>query len=148
MKGGPKQQTTQTQANTYAWQSPPESADVNSIREWKPQIDPSLSYSFGRARRALSDSFDNPQGAYTTPAVRDAQQRAGNERLAESEAQAMRGGYADVNNQEMVKRMGLAELTNPRLVQTGGSSTGTSQQSGGLWPSIIGGAAGVGAAGL
>lgn len=148
MKGGPKQQQTTQQTNTYGWQSPPASQDVDAIRNWHPTIDPSISYRYGQAENAIRDTYDNPLGAYETAQTKGAGLRANIKGLNQEKGQAFREAYAGVNAQELGRLGMLAELTSPRLTQTGGSSTGTTQQSGGMLGSIIGAGATVGAAAL
>ena len=145
----PKTKTTQSQntnyQNTaqYGWQETPDTADTEALRNWKPQIDPGLSSQYGRARNDLKKSFINPLGGYANAQVRDAQMRTGNERLNEQEAQAMRGGAYDANQQRYGQLSGLAALTAPRLTQTGssgsGTNTGTSTtgQTGGLGGQLL-----------
>ncbi len=109
----------------------PDTPDIEAARAYKPQVDPGISYSFGRAKNALRSGFNNPLGAYTPAAVRDAMVFQGEQDLAQQEAQALRESDRDVNEQEWQKRYALAGLTAPRLVQTGGSSTGTESGGGG-----------------
>jgi hypothetical protein len=108
--------------------TPPDTEDIQSLRGWQPQVNPGLSYSFGRARQALKNQFANPLGADSSAASRDAAIYAGEEDLAQQEAQAYRDAYSDVNQQEGVKRTTLAGMTRPQLVGTGstGSSSGKS----------------------
>lgn len=125
-----KKKTTQTsqstQANTFGQIKPEETADTQAIRDWKPMADPSISYAFGRAQNAIRDSFNNPLGADTPAAVKDAIERASYGQLGQAEA-AVRGDEAFRNNSmDLSRRMYLDERTAPRIVQTGGTSSGTS----------------------
>lgn len=157
-----KKKTTQTQsgsqnfntANTYGWQETPDTKDIEAFRNWKPQVDPGLSYQYGNARNKLRSSFINPLGGYATPQMQDALQRSGERALNQDEAQAYRGGQYDVNNQRSGQLGMLAGLTAPRLTQTGSSGSGTSSgttntsQSGGLFGDILGAGSQVASAGL
>jgi len=110
------------------------------------QVDPRIRATFAGARADLKDSFLNPMGAYTTPAIRDATMRNGNAQLAQQEAQALSEADFTANGSEFDRLLALSQLTAPKLVQTGGSSTAT--QSGGIAQGIIGGAASIGSAAL
>lgn len=150
-----KQQTQQQQQsysnNTYGFLNVPETADIKAVRDFQPQIDPSISYSFARARNDLKNRFDNPLGADTPAAVRDAIQWSGERELQQEEAQKLREAADDLNNRELSKRLAVAGLTDPKLVQTGGTAGGTSNgmtmtNSGGGLGGFLSGAAGIGLA--
>lgn len=150
--------------NTYGWETAPDTADTKAFREWKPQIDPGLGAQYGEARNQLRSSFINPLGGYGTAQMRDAQQRTGERRLNQDESSAYRSANYDVNNQKAGQLGTLAALTQPRLVQTGatnsgtasgtgsmtgtGSGSGTTVESGDLLGQILGGASQVGSAAL
>ena len=133
-----------TQANTYSYQTPPKTQEITDYKNWNPTEDPGIQYGIGNARNRLQDSIQNPQGAYTTPAIRDAVSRTGNENLTQLEGELHREGHADVNRQEQNKLAGIAGLTAPQLVQSGSTTT----QSGGVLNSIIGAGASVGSAAI
>lgn len=135
--GSKKKQETTTQ-NTYGWQTPPDTADVQTLRGWQPEKDPTIPYTFGRMRQEQRDAFKSPYGAYTTPAIRDATLRASDMEIGQQEAQANRQSQYDVNSQTYAKDALLAGATAPRLTQTGGNATTT--QSGGLLGDILVGA--------
>jgi hypothetical protein len=170
--GKKKSETTQNQTqsqnqnynnastNSYSQITPNDTADISKFRDWNPQIDPGLGAQYGAAHERLHSSFINPLGGYSTPQMRDAQQRTGDRQLNQDEASAFRSGQYDVNNQKAGQLGTLATLTAPRLVQTGStasgtgtssgtsSGTGTTVQSGDLLGQILGGAAQVGSAAL
>lgn len=129
------------QTNTYGYQTPPETADINAAREWKPQSNPAIGYNFANARQRLRNTFNNPLGADTPAAVKDAIIYSGENDLAQQEGQMLREEGVDLNNQEWQKRFALAELTKPQLVQTGQSGPG-------LGSSLISGGSQVAAAAL
>lgn len=104
----------------------------------------------------MQNQFNNPMGGYTTGAHRDAVMRAQERELMQMGGQQMREGFHDVNQMDYSRNAMLAGLTQP-TTQTGTSSqSGTSSQQGTvtgsmsqpLLGSIIGSAAGVGAAAL
>jgi len=146
---GKKKQKTTTQ-NTYSYQKPPDTADISALRN---QInsaydtpDSGIGYSFGKARQRVENRFGSPFGADYSPEVREAIKYNDI-----SELDAAQG--AAYNQDAMQRRMaktgalsGLAGLTAPQLVQTGG--TQTSVQSGGMLGQIIGAGAGLGQAAL
>jgi len=143
--GGKKKKSEQTGTtsgtastqNQYDYMAPPDTEDIERLREWTPTVNPGISYSFGRARQALKNQFANPLGADAPAAVRDAAIYAGEGDIAQQEAQAYREAYGDVNQQEGVKRTSLAGMTRPQLVgtrttsSTSGRSAGTNVESGG-----------------
>lgn len=132
-----KQKTTQTQQsqarNEYGWQAPPDSPDLNKLRDAKFEIDPGIPAQFGRERQQLEHGFNQPAGAYYPTQVKDAILRSGNERIGQQEAQAMREGQFDVNKLNFARDSAVAGMTRPVLTQTGstssGSGTGTATQS-------------------
>lgn len=144
---GKKKTSTQQQTNTYQQITPQNTADMTAVRDHKPQADPSIPHAFGRAKANLQGSFNNPLGAATTPAVREATLRAGEQELDQAQGQAERESFNDVNQQELQKKLALAGLTAPRIVQSGSSGTSTVPTPG-IGESIIGGAASVGSAAL
>lgn len=136
--------------------TPPETADVTNLRDFEFTADPRVGYSFARTRRNVADSYSNPYGSYTTPALRDAMLRSQLEDIGQQEAQALSEENYARQGLQYAQRADVANMTQPRMVQTGGSGTssgtssgsGTSnvQQSGGALGSIIGGGSNVGAA--
>jgi hypothetical protein len=144
--GGRKTKTTST--NTYS-QIAPQTTQAQTNAESAAQrlrtmIDPTIRKYYGDAERALDESFNNPLGAYTTAAVRDNSLRAAKFDLNQAKAEALAGAEYSAGQGDFANQMALAQLTQPRIVQTGG--TQVQQQSGGLLQGIIGGAAQVGAA--
>lgn len=108
--------------------------------------DPSIGHRFAMLKENVGNTFHNPLGAYTTADVRDKQVRSTERAIDQEEGAAKRASVYDANQQNNARKLALAGLTAPQLVQTGG--TGTSQQSGGLAQALIGGAASVGSAAL
>lgn len=148
-----KKQTTEQSStsqfqNTYDWRQVPDSPYTKMLSGWQPTTDPGVGYAFGNAKNQLTNSFANPLGGAYTPQMRDSILRSSLSDLAMKESQAKSAAQYDVNNQNYAKLSTLANLTNPRLVQTGGTSSGTGNstvtQSGGVLESILGGALGAG----
>lgn len=132
-------ETTQkqdTSFNNTSSSSVGDSPDIQSFRGWQPQADPSIPYRFARARTNLNQSFNNPAGQYSTPAIREATQRSAEGDLMQQEGQAMRESQNDVNAQTGAKEGFLASLTAPRTTTSSGtgasSGSGNQVSSGGL----------------
>lgn len=128
-----KVETTQKQDTSYnntGTSTVGDSPDIQTFRGWQPQADPTIPYRFARARTNLNQSFDNPTGQYSTPAIREATQRSAEGDLMQQEGQAMREGQYDVNAQTGAKQGFLAGLTAPRTTTSSGSgaSSGSGSQ--------------------
>jgi hypothetical protein len=147
--GKKRTETTQnqTQNNTFGYVPAQITPEMEAVKNMKAQTDPTIPYRYANLRQQNADSFNNPLGSYTTPAVREAAQRVSNQRLAMDEAQATAESQYNADNENYNRAANYAQITAPRFVQTGGSSTGTSTQtqSGGLLGDILGGAIGIGA---
>ncbi len=100
--------------------------DIDALRNYKAQVDPSISHRYGSALRRIKDTFQNPLGGFATPAMKDAITRSNERELAQSAGQEFREGQFDVNRMDLGRLSGLAELTAPRTVQSNETSTGTS----------------------
>lgn len=157
-------QSTQSQSgsnqqnftNQYGWEQNPGSEDITALRGYREQLDPSIAHNYSRRQSNLRNSFQNPLGQYTTPAMRDATLRSHEGELEQEYGQAQREGYSDMQRRTGQRLTGLASLTAPNMVSTGGSQTGTysgtgsgtgqTSQSEPLLPGIIQAGASVGAA--
>lgn len=141
-----KKKTKQT--NTYEYKAPPNTADVSALREIKAVKNPSIPYEYARIKEQSENSYKNPLGAHTSAATRDAAGRAMSRSLSQSESQANAASEFDVNNQNFNRQAVIAGMTNPQLIQTGGTTT----QSGGFWSNLlmsgIGAGAGIGQAAM
>lgn len=120
---------TGSNKNTFDWLQMPDSADINNLRNTKETIDPSLDYSFSRGKADLRSSFQNPLGAYTTAATRDATQRSLEGDLEQNYGAQRRTAYNDIQNRSASRKAMLANLTAPRMVQSGSESTATGSAS-------------------
>lgn len=125
--GGPKtkQSSTSSTTNTFGFQAPPDTADVQAMRDFKFQSDPRIGYTYGRQRNQAHESFQSPTGGYTTPQLRDATLRASDEDSAQNEAQAYREENYGRQAIDYGRLADIAQMTAPRMVQTSGSTTGT-----------------------
>lgn len=144
----------------------PDSEDITALRGYRETLDPSIAHGYARRQSSLRNSYQNPLGQYTTPAMRDAALRSQEGDLEQEYGQAQRVGYNDMQQRTGQRLAGLAGLTAPRLTQTGetssgsssgtssgtysgqGTNSGTATQSESMLPQIIGSAATVGAAAL
>lgn len=153
---------TGSSQNQFGWQQTPDSQDISALRGYREQLDPSIAHGYARRQTNLRNSYQNPLGQYTTPAMRDAALRSQEGDLEQEYGQAQRVGHNDMQQRTGQRLSGLAGLTAPRLTQTGetssgtssgttsgqGSNSGTTTQSESMLPQIIGAAAGVGGAAL
>lgn len=105
--------------------------------------------SFNRRLRTLNESFVNPLGAYTTPQVRDAVLQTGTQEIEQERAGAKAASYSDLQQADLARLAMIAEMTQPRLVQTGSTQSGSQTvPSPGIGSSIAQGGATVGSAAL
>jgi hypothetical protein len=112
----------------YGWQQMPDTPDISRLRDFEFASDPSSPYRFARARQDLDRITNNPYGAYTTPAVRDAQMRTGSMNLTQQAGQTAAEENAVLRGLQYGQRSNVAQLTAPRLVQTGTTSSGSNQE--------------------
>lgn len=149
-----RQQQTQQQSfnnvNTYGWQTPPGSSDIDAMRGFQFQADPRVASTFARARQNIGATYDNPLGGNTNPAIRDAAMRAQYEDLGQREAQAFSEENYARQGLDYARLADVAAMTQPRMVQTSasGSSAGTSNttQSQGMLGNVIQGGSAIGSA--
>lgn len=137
---GSKKKTT-TNTNTYGWQASPGSADIDALRGMKAKADTNIPYLYARMREKLGNSYNNPMGAYTSPAVRDAVSRNAGQGLALDEAQAVRASQQQADNVNYGRQAGVAAMTAPQLVQTGGTQVQKTPKD---WGSLLFGGQGAG----
>lgn len=147
------QQQSHSSTNTYGHVTPPETADVQALRDFKFTADPRIGYTFGNARNQAANSFNNPLGGVYSPQMRDQILRSTLSDLSQREGQAYSEANQGLQGQQFAQKAGVASMTAPRLVQTGssgsgtGSSSGTSIQSSPIWTDLlIAGASGAGGA--
>lgn len=142
---------TETQ-NTYGWQTPPETEDTRALRtsaaNLKGRINPIIRGQYAGARRDLERQFINPMHSYTTQAMRDATLQAGRDELGQQEAMAIQGAEFAADNADFDRQLQITNMTNPRLTQTGGTTTQSGGFLGDLALGLIQGGSSVGAAAL
>lgn len=86
--------------------------------------DPGIAYSFARQRNDLGNSYKNPLGAYTSPAVRDAATRSVGQSFDMNERVASESSRRAAQDQAFGQQSYVTQLTDPNFVQTGGTSSG------------------------
>lgn len=135
-----KQESKGTSATTaqYAYQTPPSTPALDTLRSKTFEIDPGISAQYGRQRSDFKKSFASPTGGYVAPQVRDQQMQSGMERLGRDEAQAMREGQYDANKLGYSRDLAVAGMSQPQLTQVGttGTQQGTMKQSESPWAAI------------
>lgn len=130
------QQTQQQQAsqfahtNTYDWLTPPDTADVEALRNFKFTADPRIGYTYGNARNQAANSFNNPLGGAYSPQMRDQILRSTLSDLGQKEAQAYSEANQGLQGLQLGQKSAVAAMTAPRLTQTGSSGTGSGSSSG------------------
>jgi hypothetical protein len=80
--------------------------------------------------------------------VADAAKFAGTNELDQAQGAALQSDAYNRKNAKVAALGGVAGLTAPQLVQTGGSMTGTTTQSGGMLGQILGAGASIGSAAI
>lgn len=136
--------------NTFDQITPKDTPDIDAARQFQFSVDPRIKQIYGAASKSNTDSYSSPIGGYYPPQMRDASIRSGQARIADQEADATNTATQGLQGQQYAQKIGLAGLTAPQIVQTGGSGTGSQQgtttQTQSILPALIGGAAQVGAA--
>lgn len=129
-----KQQQTQQQGysgtNSYGYQIPPETADIQAVRDMQFNVDPSIATAFGAAKNKIASQLSSPIGGNYTPQMRDAILRSQFANLAQQEAGAHSAAFNETQGQRFGQKAAVASMTAPRLVQTGqsGTSSGSGTQ--------------------
>lgn len=134
------QTTTQTSTvvNNYSYQTPPETPELRDAKaaaaKLKGRVNPVIRGFYAGERGKLNEQFHNPLGSLTTPAIREASLKAGNEALSQQEAQAIATADFAEGDAEFQRKMAIAGMTAPQLVNAGGTTTGktTTTQSSGI----------------
>lgn len=125
---------TQVQQNTPGWSQPPSTADMDALRglrDQSPDYSVPLRNQYARAEQKLSQSYNNPLGAYTSADVRDKTMRAQKldmqqslgmdlANAAQQNAQDKWGRYAQVAGMTSPQfYMAQQKVTNPFTVWDG-----------------------------
>lgn len=134
---------------SYGFMTPPETADTQAAREAAAAAsrpDPSIPWQFARQKQNLTRSMNNPFGANISPETFEAMRYARESDIDQAHGQALREDAFRRGNARFQNLYAIAGLSQPRMVQTGGTTTGTVSQP--LWPGLLMGGinAGIGAA--
>lgn len=115
-------------AASYGQIHPESNQYIDAYANYKPQVDPTIGFRAGSAKRQLNNSFINPLGGASTPQRDEAIRRSMTRGIDEQTGIETRAGQYDVNQQRGGQLGSLAALMSPRIVQTGssGTSSGTS----------------------
>lgn len=124
---------TTRQTNTYQYLPPPETADTAALRNMKATTDPTIPFRAAKQRQAVSQSYQNPFGSATSPATMEAMGRATNQAMDQQEAAETAASQFQADQTNFQRQAMLAQMTAPRLVQTGGTQTQSSD-----WLSVLG----------
>ncbi len=119
--------------NTYGFMSAPINAQTQGVIDaanTPAGSDPGLHARYAQAEEDVRRQYQDPMGAYTTPFVRQRAQLEQMQKIRASEDQAKREDYYNQQQQQFGRKLAAAQLTNPTLVNTGGTQTGTSSTSG------------------
>jgi len=137
-----KQKSTQNSTSTYTALNNNTPATDKLQTMVQQGSDPSIPYSYAQRREDYNNTFQNPLGAATSPAVRDAANRVGGMRMSQDENNAIQTSNYRNNQAGFDRQATVAGLTAPQYAQTG--STGSSTQSSFNPMSIIGAGASLG----
>ncbi len=133
--GGQKQTST---AN-YGFFQKPNWQEVDDLKAWNPQADPTIGFNFGRQRQDLERSFVAPAGSYQTPELREQQMRSGIQEIGQNEAMARRADMYDQNQLNLGKLTNIAQMKAPEFAKTKEEQ----KAGGGFWNNLLGGALGM-----
>jgi hypothetical protein len=134
-----KSKTKTNTTMTYGSVTPQDTPDIIAARQAAAQdsgADPTIKYRFARQRDRVNNDF-SPFGANIAPETAEAMRYS---RLGDLDNQFGAELAADSfrrRQQKFQNLYSMAGLTAPRIVQTGGSSTGTVSQP--MWPGLIAG---------
>ena len=141
-----KKTNTTTETNEYQHFQTPGWAELDALKAWKPQDDPSIPFNYANQRNDLERSFVAPTGSYQTPELREQQMRSGIQEIGQNEAQARRADQYGQNTLELDQLGTVAGLKAPKFAQTKGTTKGSS--SGGWLTDLAGAAVGGLASGI
>lgn len=116
---------------TYGSVTPAETDDIRAARaeaQTDPGANPAIQFSAARRKRSIRNSLANPFGANVSPETLEAMRYAREAEVDQDAGQAMKEDYFNRKQARFQKLYAMAGLTQPRIVQTGGTSTGTVSQ--------------------
>lgn len=136
----PKQ--VQTTTNTYGFFTPPKTAARDAVADFKFESDPSFGATFSNLKNKRRERRNALTSPYDTPEMRLQEDYAGDNEIAQNEAQGRRALSYDNNRMKYGQLMDVAGLDKPVFANTGGTSTG--QEQGGFWRGLLDGGLGAG----
>jgi len=143
-----KKKSTQQSTTSYGWQTPPSTPATTALQGMVDTgPDPSIGYNYAQRREDYNNSFQNPLGAQTSSAVRDAATRVGGQRMSQDENNAMQSSRFANNEAKFGRQATVAGLTAPQLTSTGSSGNAT-QSTPFNWGGLISSGASMGASAL
>lgn len=129
----------QVQTNDYGFLQKPSWDGLKKLEDWNPQADPSIGANFGQQKNDLERSFLGPAGSYQTPELREQQMRSGIQQIGQNQAIATRADQYGQNQLKLGQLGQVAGLSAPELV----NKSSTTQEKGGTFGKILGGALGM-----
>lgn len=117
MGGGVKKSPFETNKE-FDFFTPPDTADIEAFRGFRPEIDPTIGFRSGERTRELKRSLNNPLGSYTTPEMREQQFMRGQEEIGQQAGMEQRAGQFDQNRLRMQQLGALSEQTKPIFANT------------------------------
>lgn len=130
--------------STFAWQAPPDSPDIKALRDLPSEnqfLEPVLQAQFDRNKQKVQNRLESSYNQNIPQAVRENTAIQANTELANDYGTALAQGAYNDRQVEMQKKLAIAGLTRPQLVQTGSSgynSQVVQNQGGGFWGSLVG----------
>lgn len=131
--GSPKK--TSTTENQYQFFQKPEWGELNDLKGWNPQADPTIAANYGNQQNELARSFVSPTGSYQTPELREQQMRSGIQQIGQNQATATRADQYGQNAMKLGQLGTAAQLGAPQFAQTKGTTT--EQTKGGFWSNLL-----------
>lgn len=131
------QSTKSSTTASYGQIQPQSNQYTDAFADWRPQMDPTIGFRAGAAKRRLDDSFINPLGGYSTPQRDEAIRRSANRGIDQQAGMEMRAGQFDVNQQRAGQLGSLASMMQPRIVQTGTTGQSNSEQGKNIWGNLL-----------
>lgn len=117
--------TKTTQTNTHGYMNPPSTTATTNLQA---MVNEPVDYStpiraaYGKAENQANRTFNNPQGGYTTQAVRDSQQHENQQMMSQNMGIDLANAAQQSSGDKFNRQATVAQFTNPNLVQTGGTS--------------------------
>lgn len=111
----------------YKFFNKPSWQELQDLKQWDPQADPTIGANFGQQRNDFERSFVAPTGSYMTPELREQQMRSGIQEIGQNEATARRADQYDQNKLKLGQLGTAAQLAQPEFAQT------KAQKQGGGW---------------